>query len=377
MKYRFQYFQIHSVAPQRRQADKPPASDFAIRKMLARSASSAKLGTTGFIITAAMLLFAFVSARASAEQLLSNSDFELIIRDDFEDPILDSVGNEQAAAWFRDPNVDDGVPHTELISPNNMNNAAQDDAGDDSDGSGTNSMALNSVVFEVIPGVTVGVPTDIRSEGVATTEGENVIFSFDFKFEGVADQDPTGTNDEGFLAQIRSFAGIDADRNTSGVFMGEISPLILAKDYANDQWHSISFQRTIPAGGNGTDVRMSANIFGDEQLSSGRVLLDKVAIHRLLADFNADFFVDGDDLSIWEENFGAASGADQSLGDTDGDADVDGADYLQWQQEFGLGVGAIAESIVATRALAAVPEPTAVLLLVTATPFLVGRKRWF
>ncbi len=329
------------------------------------------------LIAVALLFFVFVSGRVTAEQLVVNSDMELIITDEFGDPLLDAVGNEQAAAWFRDPNVEDGVPHTELISPNNMNNAAQDNTGDDSDGTGTNSLALNSILFEVVPGVVVGLPTDIRTEGVDTTGGESLIFSFDFKFEGVADQDPTGFDDEGFLAQIRSFAGIDEDRNTSGPFMGEISPLILAKDYANDQWHSISFQFTVPDGGNGTDVRISANIFGNEMLSSGRVLLDKVAIHRLLADFNVDFVVDEADLAIWETNFGAASGADQSMGDADSDTDVDGNDFLQWQQEFGLGSGAIAASAASTLAVAAVPEPSAAFLLVAAAALLVvRRKRW-
>jgi len=40
-----QYFQIHPVAYQGRRVDKPPTRGFAIRKRLARSASSTKLAT--------------------------------------------------------------------------------------------------------------------------------------------------------------------------------------------------------------------------------------------------------------------------------------------------------------------------------------------
>jgi hypothetical protein len=67
---RFQYFQIPHGVNQGRQADKPPAKRFATFWMLARSASSAKLGTTGFSIrpiALSMVLFsAFSTPQADA-----------------------------------------------------------------------------------------------------------------------------------------------------------------------------------------------------------------------------------------------------------------------------------------------------------------------
>jgi hypothetical protein len=69
------------------------------------------------------------------------------------------------------------------------------------------------------------------------------------------------------------------------------------------------------------------------------------------ADFNGDGRVDGDDLSTWRNNFGAAA-----QGDADQDGDVDGADFLQWQQQLGSGAPA---TVAATQ----VPEPHIIALL--------------
>lgn len=77
------------------------------------------------------------------------------------------------------------------------------------------------------------------------------------------------------------------------------------------------------------------------------------------ADFNDDGFVDGDDLATWQLNFGLPSGAAKNQGDADLDGDVDGADFLAWQQQW-TGAGAV------VAAAAAVPEPSSVLLLLTA-----------
>ena len=48
----YQYFQIHPVTRRGGEADKPPVKGFAICKMLARSASSAKLGTSEYVCLA-------------------------------------------------------------------------------------------------------------------------------------------------------------------------------------------------------------------------------------------------------------------------------------------------------------------------------------
>jgi hypothetical protein len=75
------------------------------------------------------------------------------------------------------------------------------------------------------------------------------------------------------------------------------------------------------------------------------------------ADFDEDGDVDPTDLAIWKNAFNL-----NQLGDADGDNDSDGADFLLWQQQFGS-APAVA---VAQPAAAAVPEPSAMALLMTA-----------
>ncbi len=58
-------------------------------------------------------------------------------------------------------------------------------------------------------------------------------------------------------------------------------------------------------------------------------------VTNLLADFDSDGDVDGQDFLIWQGGFGTLSGAAKSDGDGDGDGDVDGQDFLIWQSEFG------------------------------------------
>ncbi|MBX3433244.1 MAG: hypothetical protein KF847_07975 [Pirellulales bacterium] len=64
------------------------------------------------------------------------------------------------------------------------------------------------------------------------------------------------------------------------------------------------------------------------------------------ADFNQDGVVDGDDLSLWQANFGTTAAA----GDANGDGAVDGGDFLIWQRQRGL-------TAVASTA-ASIPEPS-------------------
>ncbi|RIK70746.1 MAG: hypothetical protein DCC67_20600 [Planctomycetota bacterium] len=77
-------------------------------------------------------------------------------------------------------------------------------------------------------------------------------------------------------------------------------------------------------------------------------------------DFNGDGMVDAADLAEWKSNFGTGPGAD-----ADGDGDSDGADFLAWQQNFGA------------TSVATIPEPSALLLLVTGLPLLARGWPWF
>ena len=73
----------------------------------------------------------------------------------------------------------------------------------------------------------------------------------------------------------------------------------------------------------------------------------------IASDFDGDDDVDGDDLDIWSGSFGTDTG-----GDADADGDTDGSDFLVWQNEFTGPTAGLAASVV--------PEPTAMLLAMTA-----------
>jgi hypothetical protein len=76
-------------------------------------------------------------------------------------------------------------------------------------------------------------------------------------------------------------------------------------------------------------------------------------------DFDGDGDVDDDDLPSWKSSFGTAS-----EGDADDDGDSDGADFLAWQQNYGFDATPIA----------AVPEPSVLMLASIGLPFLVRRR---
>ncbi|MCC6492489.1 MAG: sulfatase-like hydrolase/transferase [Pirellulales bacterium] len=87
------------------------------------------------------------------------------------------------------------------------------------------------------------------------------------------------------------------------------------------------------------------------------------------ADFNGDGNVDGDDLARWSAGFGQNGEATNDDGDANSDGVVDGKDFLQWQRQLGM------HSPASLAATAAVPEPSGLLLLLTAM-FLTARGRY-
>jgi hypothetical protein len=84
-------------------------------------------------------------------------------------------------------------------------------------------------------------------------------------------------------------------------------------------------------------------------------------------DFNSDGAVDGLDLAIWKNGFGATgTAATKAAGNADGDGDVDGRDFLVWQR---------GNSPAASAALAGVPEPASLSMLSVAMLLGVWRLR--
>jgi hypothetical protein len=88
----------------------------------------------------------------------------------------------------------------------------------------------------------------------------------------------------------------------------------------------------------------------------------------LQADFDHNNYVDAADLALWQAGYGIAIGATYAEGDADGDGAVTGRDFLIWQREFGSG------AVVPLSSLAAVPEPTSVLMGVLAAVGLLAHR---
>jgi hypothetical protein len=80
------------------------------------------------------------------------------------------------------------------------------------------------------------------------------------------------------------------------------------------------------------------------------------------ANFDGDATVDGEDLGVWESNYGPTA-----VADADGDGDSDGNDFLHWQREVGR------SAVQATAA--AVPEPATWVLVALAALACCGRRR--
>lgn len=81
------------------------------------------------------------------------------------------------------------------------------------------------------------------------------------------------------------------------------------------------------------------------------------------ADYDADGDVDGDDLALWESNYGQNAGSD-----SDNNFRTDGIDFLAWQRQVGNGGG----SVVA--AVATVPEPSSALMLAVVSGLITARR---
>ena len=102
----------------------------------------------------------------------------------------------------------------------------------------------------------------------------------------------------------------------------------------------------------------------------------------LSADFDSDGDADGADFLAWQRGFGIAAGALKSQGDANAAGAVNAADLTLWKAQFGSsafsGPGALVRGFVkyVGGAVAAVPEPSSVLLVgVGLTALAAGRRR--
>ena len=221
---------------------------------------------------------------------------------------------------------------------------------------------LNLATFTTASPELVGLSTNTIASTAAIATGEPITFNFD----GLP---LTYGNDYAAIFVIEGAA--DA-----------LSPVLVATllaDYVEDPPGSGTFRPESHYGDPDIDYFKSAsnfintNEFGSFLASFNAPYADAnfVASFDLPAtavpgDYNSSGAVDGEDLTVWRNQFGQ-SGSLTADGDADGD--VDGADFLIWQEHFG-------ESSASSSAINAVPEPAAwMLAAISATGALARRRR--
>jgi autotransporter-associated beta strand protein len=186
-----------------------------------------------------------------------------------------------------------------------------------------------------------------------------------FRKDGPGTLRLTGTNtyagdtyvDEGTLRLYSPFLA-----NASDVYLSTGGVLNLNIGVATDVIDSLFID----------GVMQSAGIWGPDgsgaeftsPLITGTGLLQVMTAPISIAgDFDNDGDVDGDDLVVWQGDYGTGI-----AGDADEDGDTDGRDFLIWQQNY-TGSGMLSAETIA------VPEPTGFMLLAAATLAMVVNRR--
>jgi hypothetical protein len=327
---------------------------------------------------------------------LLNGDFETLATSGTPPTVTkDAFGNAIPIDWFRSGTehpTKPGVALAELIGPESG------DPADDSDGNGEYSAGLNATARDA--------HSDWRSIVVPTVPGEELLWSFDFKFLNYAD---TGfIFPEGFRIELRSFDAMAPNGGDAGSFAGEQTVWVYVHGYGPDtngdgvgdsggyatgggypsaessvtvmdfndgQWHTLSsddfgdqnasddndlwkipsLAEGNPADGLFSDVRVSVNAFNLVNTDQMQLRIDNVSVFRPLAevpgDFNGDGTVDAADYVVWRK--GPATEED----------------YALWRMNFGL----TSEPPGASLGSALVPEPTSLAICVA---LVFGIAQW-
>jgi hypothetical protein len=144
---------------------------------------------------------------------------------------------------------------------------------------------------------------------------------------------------------------------------GDVSPLG-ENDLPDDLVNAADIDALLAALNSGsTDSLFDLN--SDTVINAGdtEILFDILGTQ--FGDANLDGTVNGDDLALWQENYGTPGG--WAAGDFNGDTNVDGRDFLIWQRNFGFGVNLAAK-------LQSVPEPGSLVILLVGSLSLVCRR---
>ena len=124
------------------------------------------------------------------------------------------------------------------------------------------------------------------------------------------------------------------------------------------------------------DLRLEFLMDGDELPSDGNVVygpFGPVSAPGLSGDFNNNGIVDAADYTVWRNNLGAPTEAALN-GNGNGTNGVDQADYALWKSNFGASLGSGSGSSQAIATSAAVPEPTASILMFFAALLISCRR---
>ena len=154
--------------------------------------------------------------------------------------------------------------------------------------------------------------------------------------------------------------------------LGGVLDLSLASGYAPEVGDSFAILSGAPMTGTFASIVSPGTLWNvDYNPTSVVVTYGGVAAPGVGADFNGDGIVNGDDLAVWKSNFGKGSNppppALQSEGDANGDGVVDGNDFMIIQRQWG--------GPPAVPALAAVPEPSSVVLAMAALAIPLACRR--
>jgi glucosylceramidase len=195
-------------------------------------------------------------------------------------------------------------------------------------------------------------------QGMTVSPGDNVrgqLSSYIRSIDSIA-----GTNNS-IQMKIEFYSLFGATRSSAN-FLGEVAETIADGSSANDAWLSHELSDVAPAGT--TEARLVLE-FLQPSGQSGAVHIDGVKFGVTLpGDFNRDGSVDGADLKVWRQDFGANGNA---IADADGDGDSDGADLLFWQQNLEA-EGVLGESA------NSVPECLPTLSCVAAAAVLITKR---
>jgi hypothetical protein len=172
-----------------------------------------------------------------------------------------------------------------------------------------------------------------------------------------------------------AFAELFSELTGGGTSKSEIlsgGPLVVNGN--PEVWTNFAFTTTLGpdvSGGLTLQLGATTGAFGGSTAQmwydNVSVTVDSLTTPDPNANFDGDVDVDGADFLIWQGGFGATSQVDNSNGDADFNGTVAAADLSIWQTQYG--------SPPPTSAIAAIPEPTSILLLGLGALIAVSRRR--